>query len=252
MRNVGLLFLAALLSLILLGASPVKSIVINATEDAYVVADLNDPEDAEGLRERNLGDLDFTKAWYAWRILGEELAVGIVYLKFDLEELKGKEIESASLQLYASRVDLVVSPRLVEVRVVGNDWSEASIDFNSAPARDTDPIAFAAVYRPDFWYSWDITDSVAREKRDGAVSFAASLVVTLEELQALEGGREEQAVFASLETGANVPRLLVTFTEDDSGISGLVWITAGAAGGAIVLVAAGAFLVGRRRHRQGT
>ena len=63
----GLLVVAvALLMFGALGQANIKTIIIDATEDAYVVTDIADTEDAQGFRENNYGDLEFLKTWYAW------------------------------------------------------------------------------------------------------------------------------------------------------------------------------------------
>ena len=48
-----------------LGQSQVKSIIIDATEDTYIVTDLADDEDPQGFRSQNYGSLEFLKTWYA-------------------------------------------------------------------------------------------------------------------------------------------------------------------------------------------
>ncbi|MQY67102.1 MAG: hypothetical protein GH159_02105, partial [Dehalococcoidia bacterium] len=135
------LLLFALLSL-LMGASVTKSLVIDVTEDAYVVTDVNDPEDTYDIMNENYGDLEFVKAWYLWNVVQEEVIpevaegeeavpelveveyeriVSVIYLKFDLTELEDMEIESAMLQLYALNVALL-APRYVQAYQVESDW----------------------------------------------------------------------------------------------------------------------------------
>ncbi|GAH87317.1 unnamed protein product, partial [marine sediment metagenome] len=120
-----LLLLSLLLPL--MGASATKSLVIDVAKDAYVVADLNDPGDAQGFREKNYGSLDFVKAWYIWNVVEErgqevekEKVISVIYLKFDLRQLKDKSIESAMLQLYAKNV-VLQAPRYVQVFLVSSD-----------------------------------------------------------------------------------------------------------------------------------
>ena len=106
MKKLLLVFLVPLVFLPLTGDSATKSLVIDVAEDTYVVADLNDPGDAQGFRERNYGSLDFVKAWYLWNVEVEEpevegeavevemeKVVSIIYLKFDLSSIEDKAIE---------------------------------------------------------------------------------------------------------------------------------------------------------------
>ena len=38
--------------------------IILATDDAFVISDLNDPRDEQGFSKTNTGKLDFLKVWY--------------------------------------------------------------------------------------------------------------------------------------------------------------------------------------------
>ena len=76
MKKILLIFSVLLLFsllVLLMGASATKSLVIDVAEDTYVVADLNDPEDALGFMSKNYGDLDFVKAWYIWNVEVQEM-----------------------------------------------------------------------------------------------------------------------------------------------------------------------------------
>ena len=70
-----------------------KSLIINASGDSYVVTDIADDTDPQGFRETNYGSLEFLKTWYAWGILGDERLLSIDLVKFDLTELQGLDIE---------------------------------------------------------------------------------------------------------------------------------------------------------------
>jgi hypothetical protein len=241
--SVLLLLLPLMAASPIMAASPTKSLVIDVAGDTYVVADLNDPGDAYGFREKNYGSLDFVKTWYLWNVVeeeGEEVekekVVSIIYLKFDLSPIKNKTIESATLQLYARNV-VLTNPRFVQVFLVSSDWSETTINFNSCPAWGTTAIASSVVYSADYWYSWDVTGDVISEGQAGEISFAVML-------RDMDKGSEELVAFSSREAGANVPRLVVTYTE--SGVAWYWWVIGG-----VVLLAliAAAFLGGLRVRR---
>ena len=106
LRNLILVLLVGLASLTALGQSSVKSMILNATEDTYVVTDLADQADPQGFRKQNYGSLEFLKTWYAWGVVGSERLLSIDMVKFDLSKLEGLDIESTSLQLFARQTNL--------------------------------------------------------------------------------------------------------------------------------------------------
>lgn len=237
------LLLFALLSL-LMGASATKSLVIEVTEDTYVVADLNDPADSYGFMEKNYGDLDFVKAWYLWNVVEEEVIpeveegeealptmveveyekiVSIIYLKFDLTELEDMTVESAMLQLYAQNV-VLLAPRYIQAFQVESDWAELTLNFNTRPLWGQNAIATATIYQADQWYGWDVTNSVKGEAQAGQIS----LVVAFRDM---DKASEELVAFPSREAGENVSRLLITYTEPGFVFSWYWWVI----GGVVVL-----------------
>lgn len=253
-----ILLLLALLSLFM-GASATKSLVIDVSEDSYVVADLNDPADSYGFTETNYGDLEFVKAWYFWNVEEEEVIpeaaegeeaepelvevemekiISVIYLKFDLAELEDVTIESAMLQLYAQNV-VILAPRYVQVFQVESNWDELTLNFNNAPSWGQNAIATTTIYKADQWYGWDVTESVATEASSGQFSLAVML-------RDMAKASEEMIAFPSREVGENTSRLIVTYTEPGFVFSWYWWII-----GAAVLLAllATAFVVGMRLKR---
>lgn len=244
------------LLLLLMGASATKSLVIDVSEDSYVVADLNDPDDALGLLNQNYGDLAFVKAWYLWNVVeeevipevpeGEEVENGeepepeiveteyekilcVSYLKFDLAELEDIEIESAMLQLYTLNVALL-TPRYVQVFQVDSDWDELTLTFSNAPAWGQNALASATIYQIDQWYGWDLTNAVKAEKNEGQISLAVML-------RDMEKAAEELVGFPSHESGENAARLIITYTEPGFSFTWYWWVI-GVAVLLILLVAA--------------
>jgi len=253
------LLLFALLSL-LMGASVTKSLVIDVTEDAYVVTDVNDPEDTYGIMNENYGDLEFVKAWYLWNVVEEEVIpevaegeeavpelveveyeriVSVIYLKFDLTELEDMEIETAMLQLYAQNVALL-APRYVQAYQVESDWDELTISFNTAPPWGQNALATTTVYQADQWYGWDVTGGVTSEISSGQFSLAVTF-------RDMEKASEELVAFPSHESGENASRLLITYTESGFVFSWYWWVI----GGVVVLALLGlAFFFGLKRKRR--
>lgn len=203
-----LLLTVTVLSLLLTTAAGPRdeSIVLEGIGDTYVVADLAAPDDPQGLRDRNFGGLEFIKTWYVSQVQGQEQVYSIGLVKFDLSELKGKEIKSAHLQMFALRADLAQPVRLVDVSLAETNWNENEVNFKGIPAVSQQPIASTAVYGAGVWYSWDVSGAVARRAQEGAqVGFAFGL-------RQVEQKKEEQVVFATREVGRNAPRLVVTYS----------------------------------------
>ena len=252
MRKILLIFSVLLLFSLLVpltGASATRSLVIGVTDDTYVVADLNDPDDAYGFRDENFGDLDFVKAWHLWNVevpeeeeaeeVEKEKVISVIYLKFDLSQLEDKTIDSAMLELYANNV-VLLAPRYVQVFLVSSDWSETTINFNSGPTWGQTAIATATIYQAEQWYGWDVTDDVIGETGSGQMS----LVLMLRDMTK---ATEEEVAFPSREVGANMSRLVVTYTEPGTAISWYWWLI----GGVIVLaLLALAFFGGLKLRRR--
>jgi len=218
---------------------PDDSVVLNATEDSYVVADVAAPDDPQALRDKNFGGLDFLKIWYANQVQAQEQIVSVGLVKFDLGSLGDREIRSAHLQLFAQRADLLQPVRLVDVSLAEGAWSQNDVTFKTLPTISNPPLASAAIYGANVWYSWDVTPAVVRKAKDGNVSYAIGL-------RTLETKGEEQVVFASSEAGRNSPRLLVTMAPAASAIP--PWaIAVGIAAAALIAFAIG-ILLGRRRR----
>src|SRR5215471_12076159 len=204
---------------------PDDSVVLNATEDSYVVADVAAPDDPQGLRDKNFGGLDFLKIWYANQVQANEQIVSVGLVKFDLSPLTNREIRSASLQLFAQRADLLQPVRLVDVSIADGPWTESDVTFSKLPQIANPPLASAAIYGANVWYTWDVTPAAIRKNADGVVSYAIGL-------RTLETKGEEQVVFASSSAGRNAPRLLVTMAPAAASVPPQV--VAGAVAGIVI------------------
>ena len=243
LRNLLLIIGVGVFAFTALGQSQVKSIIIDATEDTYIVTDLADDEDPQGFRSQNYGSLEFLKTWYAWGIIADERLLSVDLIKFDLSEIEDLDIESASMQLFARQTDLTQTARLVGVHVVKGGWAEAEVTYNLRPSWETVPIATAAVYGAGGWYSWNVTGSIISAARRGEISFPVALRSATQQ-------NEEQVLFISKEGIDKSPRMVVTFeASPSSGISSVDWWWWLIIAGAIVVLIAIAFTVGTVRRR---
>lgn len=186
-----------------------NAVTLVPTDDSYVIADLNDPEDTVGLRKINAGNLNFLKMWYAWNVTGAEgrEIVSIVYLQFDLSEIGSPDqISSAKLRMFAQNVSLN-SPRAVDVYLASGDpWKESTVNYITAPSFSTEPLASTSI-SSEKWYEWDVTAPV-KDKAGANITLA----ILLEHLFI---NTEEQVIFASkdVEDGSLRPKLVIDTAE---------------------------------------
>src|SRR5260370_7834869 len=134
---------------------PDESMVVEATDNSYVVADISAPDDPQGLRAKNFGGLDFLKIWYASQVQAQEQIVSVGLVKFDLSALKDREVRSGHLQLFAQRADLLQPVRLVDVSLADGPWTQSDVTFSKLPQITTPPPPTPPASGPTAWYSSD-------------------------------------------------------------------------------------------------
>ena len=143
------------------------------TDDTFVIADVNDPDDIKGLQKRSLGDLDVLTTWYSWNVSDETKIFSITYLKFDLNNISSDEIESATLLLYVNKTQIVERVSNFAIYSLNStSWSEKdlSYDDNVAPLERISDIT--AINEPGL-YEWDITQYVINNA-DSEIAIAAN------------------------------------------------------------------------------
>jgi hypothetical protein len=237
-----ILLVSMVAALSLLGAAPPpteESAIVIASEDAYVVTDISNT-DTQGLKDKNFGNLDFVKVWYAFQVQAQEQMLSVGLFKFDLTGVADKDLRSAHLQLFGVRADLSEAARLVDVSLAEGTWAQDSVTFSTLPQVITPPLSTAAVYGANVWYSWDVTSAVVRKARDGSVTLAVGL-------RALENKKEEQVVFASSRAGRNAPRLVISYPITSPSVP-LYALPVGVGAAALLAFAIG-LVLGLRRRR---
>jgi beta-glucanase (GH16 family) len=112
------------------------------------------------------------------------------YMRFDVRGLNGRPITGARLRLYV--VD-DSSSGIGVAQISSNSWSESTITYNTAPTLGS-TINRTGAYGVNRWIEIDVTSAI---KGEGLVSLALST------------SNDTTTAFASRETGANAPQLVV-------------------------------------------
>ena len=149
------------------------TVKISPTDDAYVVANLNDKIDISSLKQTNTGSDEFIHMISALNITeNQSTVVSVAYLKFDLSEYETESIQDATLYMFASDVKLDNSPKNIALIFVDDDnWNESEITYLQRPFFSTTIDAISVISEPGKWYSWDITE-VVRNNNDSELSLA--------------------------------------------------------------------------------
>lgn len=162
-KNVCLLILLGIMSMsgFNVNAQELKTIDLIPTDDAYVVVDLNDPDNIKGQKNLNTGDLDFLKLWYAWNVTeSQEKIATLVYLKFNLRDQNPENIINANLKMRPFATFLAEAKPVSVVYVPDNNWSESEITYETRPQYPPEDIISTNIENIEEWYSWDLTDLV--------------------------------------------------------------------------------------------
>lgn len=158
-----------MIPLLVIPASAQESNIIRLipTDDAFVIANLSDPDDVEGFQTINTGNFDFLKSWYAWNVSKhQEQIITNSYLKFNLSDIESDKVINAQLKLVPQvlKTTFEVPPHLELSKVDTNDWNETEINYSNKPSHDEENfIVNTIISNPankHDWYTWDITELV--------------------------------------------------------------------------------------------
>ena len=174
--------------------------LLRPIDDAYVISNINDPNDSANLRKTNYGDLEFLKLWYAWNVTeSNEKVISYGNLKVDLSEIE-PDFSHATLCMVAARLHINQNHIAVSVHPIDDDnWNEDELVYNNKPIFGAEPLSTVKVSETTKRFGWDVTD-FAKEN----IGSEMSLAIFLENLKE---GYEEQAVFVSTEGGLFAPTL---------------------------------------------
>lgn len=176
-----------------LGFAYAETVELEPTDDAYVVADLNDVNDVAGFKKINTGDLDFLKIWYGYDVTeNNNRIVSPAYLKFDLTNYSADDIESAHLKMYANDLALISDSKVLSVYAIRDaSWTEESLTYENASTPPIVTESQVSVSNPG-WYEWDLT-SHAKE-------WAGSNMSIMVFFETLSTNQEELIIFTSKES----------------------------------------------------
>ena len=179
-----------------------SEIEISPTDDAYVITDLNDPQDLHHLRSFNTGNLEFLKVWYALDVTeNHDQIISPAVLKFNLSPLDEYDVKSAVLRLYVEDLVLPSGSNNISVYSTQNtQWQEDKITY------DTSPLFQNVISRANIdsvgWYEWNIPTNLF-ESPENNISFTLAF-------ENMTRNTEEIVTFSSKEgLEENIPKLLV-------------------------------------------
>jgi hypothetical protein len=181
-----------------------QTVTIPSTGAAYIVEDANNSADPQGLRGQNYSTQDDINIKYQWDVTGTEKIISVGLVQFDLSSLNGKNIKSATLQMYVTSDSLTQAARLIDISLVTGTWNEQTVTFNNKPAWSANSITSCVVSGAGVWSSWDVTSSVAAAINNGLVSYAAGL-------DTMNDKSQENVLYASDKVSATAPRLIITY-----------------------------------------
>jgi len=178
------------------------------TDDAYVLADLLDSADNNELRKFNSGALDTLKIGYALNtsdIPNQNISVAL--LKFDLGDLDEKQIESATLQLYADQLQLSKPQNIGVFFVNGSTWNESTLTYENIPSVSN--LITTTMLDSVNYYTWNLED-VVKQNSGKQISLMLSFVTLLP-------NTEDVIIFASKDAPSpdHIPKLIIKVIPDN-------------------------------------
>jgi hypothetical protein len=185
-----------------------RELIIPADGSSYIVTDASKTADPQGLRNQNYSSQNSITIKYQWDITGTEQIVSVGLVQFDLSSLNGKDIKSATLQMYVTSANLSQATRLVDISQITSVWNEQTVTYNNKPTWNSSS-ASCAISGAGVWSSWDVTSSVQQATGTGVVSYAAGLDTMVDKSQ-------EQILYSSRQVSAQAPRLIITYMDSQA------------------------------------
>lgn len=220
---------------------------ITPTDDAFVVANLNDPENVEGSQSINTGDLEYLRSWYAWNVTeNQERITTLVYLKFDLAEIDSEGVLGAQLKLkpFVGKSTIGLAPKMELTFVPENNWSELEITYDQRPLYFENFTKISSVITEDERYSWDLTDLVKENAgSELSIAFAIRDIYTNNEelitFHSKEAEDPENFPVLEIEYAAAIPPIPSSLQENETDytLAAIVGVLVAAAAGIGIFIA---------------
>ena len=132
------------------------------------------------------------------------------YLRFDTPGLQRQNVKRATLRLFSNEANRF---GVAVYSLADNGWLETSLTWDGAPS----PGGFVGHSRPTLVGSWTEIDVTAALRRNGAMGTSGQLSLVVRHspfanrrLHIVHSPHEAETSFASRETGATAPQLVVT------------------------------------------
>ena len=132
------------------------------TDDAFVVADINDFFDSQKIRLQNTGDSKFLKTWYAWSVTeAKSFYISLSQLKFNLTDVEpGFSRATINIKPIGITVLNQTQPVINLYSIDDNSWTEQTLTYSNKPDHSLDPKSQFVISEPDKWHSWDVTSYI--------------------------------------------------------------------------------------------
>jgi len=163
----------SILSVISVSAQETSYVKLLPTDDAYVMVDLNDPDDTLELMQTNTGARDTIQIFSTAEAFDRPgLYISMAYLKFDLSGQETNNIVNAQLNMYSNEVILPTGPKNVPLfQTTDNNWNENQITYLQRPSFPGTTSITTDVSTSGVWNSWDMTELV-KANQDSEISVA--------------------------------------------------------------------------------
>jgi len=205
-----------ILSFSYVSAQELNIIELTPTDDAFVLADLQDTEDKQELRKFNSGNLDNLMVGYAINTNDTpNRNLSLSLLKFDLTDLSADQIDSATLQLYAVQLQLSEPQDIGVFLLNGSAWNESTLTYENMPSFSD--LVTTTVLNSTNYYHWELGD-IVKQNAGKQLSLMVSFVNLLP-------NTEDVVVFASKDSSPDYYPKLIINTSPINDNSNIVKIT---------------------------
>ena len=146
-------------------------IILNPSDDSFLLQDQLDPENLKGSKNLVFGDQIRLKLIDNHDENPNEKLIGTPIIKFDLTDVSSEEIDYAYLLLYVTGSSLLVDSVDVRLHLAENNWSEKTVNSLSPLKFSIQPINTISIENLlGQWVHYDVTDLI-KQNSGSEISF---------------------------------------------------------------------------------